>query len=154
MRPTAPVATVIDVQVDDEGWVRALPAAEQLALEAATAAAGGDGELAIRLTGDGEMRALNARYRGQDRPTNVLAFPDGGGARLGDIALALGVCRREASDQGKALADHLRHLVVHGVLHLRGYDHQSDAEAARMEDEERRLLAKMNIADPYDERTG
>jgi len=143
---------VIDIAVDDKAWTRALPNAAALANEAARAAGAGDAEVAILLTGDGPQQALNARYRGQDRTTNVLAFPDASGARLGDIALAFGVCAREAAEQGKTLADHLRHLVVHGVLHLRGYDHQSEADAQRMENEERRLLASMDIADPYQER--
>lgn len=143
---------MIDISVDDEGWTRALPDAANLAGAAARVAGAGGAELAILLTGDGPQQALNARYRGQDRATNVLAFPDASGARLGGIALAFGVCQREADEQGKALADHLRHLVVHGVLHLRGYDHLTEADAQRMENEERHLLAKMDIADPYAER--
>jgi probable rRNA maturation factor len=112
------------------------------------------GEVVILLTGDAAVRALNARFLGKDRPTNVLAFPDAGAGRLGDIALAHGVCAREAAEQAKPLADHLRHLVVHGVLHLIGYDHTDDDDAARMEALERQLLAGMNIPDPYAETVG
>ena len=103
------------------------------------------------LTGDAAVRALNARFRGQDRPTNVLAFPAPATAAgaLGDIALAYGVCAAEARAQGKPLADHLQHLVVHGALHLLGLDHQTEAEAAAMEARERRVLAGLGVPDPY-----
>jgi probable rRNA maturation factor len=107
--------------------------------------------LAILLTDDARQQALNAEFRRKDAATNVLSFPaigaeDGG---LGDIALAFGVCAREASEQGKSLADHLSHLTAHGVLHLLGYDHESDAEAEAMEARERDILAGLGVADPY-----
>ncbi|HEY2481484.1 MAG TPA: rRNA maturation RNase YbeY [Caulobacteraceae bacterium] len=108
--------------------------------------------MALLLTDDQTVRDLNRRFLGKDRPTNVLAFPDAGPGRLGDIALAFGVCAAEAAAQAKPLADHMRHLVVHGVLHLLGYDHQGDDEASRMEALERALLAQMSIADPYQAR--
>jgi probable rRNA maturation factor len=94
---------------------------------------------------------LNARFLGKHASTNVLSFPAAAhaGGHLGDIALASGVCAREAAEQGKTLADHLRHLVIHGVLHLLGYDHADDAEAKRMETLERDLLAGLGVADPY-----
>jgi probable rRNA maturation factor len=81
----------------------------------------------------------------------VLSFPAAGAADggLGDISLAFGVCAREAAEQGKSLADHLRHLTAHGVLHLLGYDHESDAEAEAMEARERDILAGLGVADPY-----
>jgi probable rRNA maturation factor len=145
---------MIAVEVEDEAWTAALPGAAELARQAAEAAiAGHAGEVAILLTGDEDVRDLNRRFLSKDKATNVLAFPDIAAAkepgRLGDIALAFGVCRAEAADQAKPLADHLRHLVVHGVLHLLGYDHQRDEDAARMEAVERRILAGMNISDPY-----
>lgn len=140
---------MISVEVADRAWRRAAPAVVSLTRQAADIAAQGRGDIAILLTDDDALRALNARFLGKDRPTNVLAFPSAEPGRLGDVALAIGVCRREAAQQGKALADHLRHLVVHGVLHLLGYDHASDEEASRMEGLERQLLARMNIADPY-----
>jgi probable rRNA maturation factor len=144
---------MIEVEIADPAWRAALPDAGDLARQAAAAVAPGEaGEIVILLTGDDALRALNARFRGQDRPTNVLAFPDKAAGRLGDIALAHGVCAREADEQGKPLADHLRHLVVHGVLHLLGYDHTNNDDAARMESLERQLLAAMNIPDPYAER--
>ncbi|HEY2179306.1 MAG TPA: rRNA maturation RNase YbeY [Caulobacteraceae bacterium] len=143
---------MIDVQIDESAWTAALADAADLAKEAALAAShGAAGEIAILLTTDEELRALNARFLGKDRPTNVLAFPDASADRLGDVALAFGVCQREAIEQGKLLGDHLRHLVMHGVLHLLGYDHISDDDAARMESMERQLLAAMNVPDPYAE---
>jgi probable rRNA maturation factor len=142
---------MIEIEVKDPAWTSALADATDLARQAATAP-GADGEIAVLLTDDQTLRDLNARFLGHDRPTNVLAFPDVAAGRLGDIALAFGVCAREAADQGKPLADHLRHLTVHGVLHLMGYDHLTDEDAARMESAERELLAAMNIPDPYEER--
>lgn len=119
-------------------------------------------EVAVRLTDDGEVQALNRDYRGKDKPTNVLSFPqyapddfamlgntDDGEILLGDIVLALESCAREAADKGVALADHAAHLMVHGTLHLLGYDHLDDASAAAMEGLETKALAKLGIADPY-----
>jgi probable rRNA maturation factor len=146
---------MIEIEVEDPAWTAALGEVIALTEEAARAAAhlGNDGTIAILLTNDAALRDLNARFRERDLPTNVLSFPAGEYAndQLGDIALAFGVCSREAREQAKPLADHLRHLVIHGVLHLLGYDHQSDDQAARMESIERDLLADMNIRDPYAE---
>jgi len=105
----------------------------------------------ILLTSDDEVAELNERFRHKPGPTNVLSFPAPPNPEnhLGDIALAYGVCAREAAEQGKSLADHLRHLTVHGVLHLAGYDHQTDDEAQAMEALERRVLAGLGVADPY-----
>lgn len=146
---------MIEVEVEDEGWSRAQPDVATLAHQAASAAAalGPSGAIAVLLTSDEAVRDLNRRFLGKDAATNVLSFPIGphGGGGLGDVALALGVCAAEASAQRKPLADHLRHLVIHGVLHLLGYDHQRDDEATRMETIERELLARMRIPDPYAE---
>jgi probable rRNA maturation factor len=146
---------VIAVEVEDVAWVRAVPAAADLARRAGEAAAQGHaGEIAVLLTDDKTVRDLNRRFLAKDRATNVLAFPDAAAAdRLGDIALAFGVCQAEAAEQAKPLADHLRHLVVHGVLHLLGYDHHGDEDAERMEALERQILSGMNIPDPYAQRT-
>ena len=105
----------------------------------------------ILLTDDETVRDLNARFRGKDKPTNVLSFPAPENARphLGDIVLAYGVCADEAREQGKPFGDHLSHLVVHGVLHLMGYDHEADDEAEAMEAKERTLLAALGFPDPY-----
>ena len=104
----------------------------------------------IRFVGTREGRALNARYRGKDHATNVLAFVyDGTTPATGDLVLCAPVVRREARAQGKAFSAHVAHLTVHGALHLQGYDHQSPGAAARMEALERRILAKLGFADPY-----
>ena len=107
--------------------------------------------MTILLTDDATIRDLNARFRNKDTATNVLSFPapDTAHPHLGDIALAYGVCAAEAAAQAKALADHLSHLVVHGVLHLLGYDHQADAPAEAMEAMERHILCRLGVADPY-----
>jgi probable rRNA maturation factor len=107
-------------------------------------------ELAIMLCDDKAMRELNARWRGRPEPTNVLSFPAAaGGEMLGDIAIAYETTAREAEAEGKAFADHLAHLGVHGFLHLLGYDHQSDAEAAEMERLEVAILARLGVPNPY-----
>jgi probable rRNA maturation factor len=107
--------------------------------------------LVVLLTNDASVRELNARFRGKDAPTNVLSFPAPPNLErhLGDVALAFGVCAREAAEQGKPLERHLQHLVVHGVLHLLGYDHMSDDEAEAMEGLERIVLAGLGAPDPY-----
>ncbi|HLK24617.1 MAG TPA: rRNA maturation RNase YbeY [Caulobacteraceae bacterium] len=146
---------MIEVIVGDPAWRRALPQAGALALAAASATLAtwpqAHGDIAIRLTTDAEVKSLNARFRGQDKPTNVLSFPAGRSSdgRLGDLALAFGVCAAEAEAQGKPLAGHLQHLVVHGVLHLAGFDHEAAADAERMEALERRILASLGVPDPY-----
>ncbi|KPF95583.1 rRNA maturation RNase YbeY [Rhodopseudomonas sp. AAP120] len=118
----------------------------------------GGAELAVMLTDDDGIQALNASYRGFDKPTNVLSFPapeadyqdeDGAPRLLGDIAIAYQTVRREADDEGKPFDHHLSHLAVHGFLHLVGYDHETDAEAETMESAERRILAGLGIPDPY-----
>ena len=120
-----------------------------------------DIELSVRLTTDREVQALNAQWRGKDKPTNVLSFPqmepdqlgsvedDGPELMLGDLVLAHGTCAREADEKAIPLHDHASHLVVHGTLHLLGYDHGDDRQAEDMEDREVRALARLGIADPY-----
>lgn len=146
---------MIEVEVDDGDWTAALAGVEALARSAAAAALASEGrnagaDLTVLLTGDERVRNLNGRFRQVDAATNVLAFPAPAGAGyLGDIALAFGVCGREAAEQGKPLAHHLQHLTAHGVLHLLGYDHQTDAEAESMEARERAILAGLGVPDPY-----
>jgi probable rRNA maturation factor len=123
-------------------------------------------EVAVRFTDDAEVHALNRDYRGKDKPTNVLSFPQyepadlpalancdatdlGGEILLGDIVLALETCTREAADKGIGVADHAAHLIVHGMLHLLGYDHLDDASGDAMEALETKALASMGLADPY-----
>jgi probable rRNA maturation factor len=151
-------------------WRRALPAAAKLARQAAEAALAQSGaqagkrsrigrgaaaELSIVLADNATVQELNARWRGKDAPTNVLAFASdekpvaGQPVLLGDVVLAYETVAAEAKQQGKALADHFQHLVIHGVLHLLGYDHVVAAPARRMETLEKRILASLGIADPY-----
>ena len=155
MTPTPPAAPMIEIEIEEAAWTEALPDAAALARGAALAAGGlgGGGSIAILLTDDEAVRQLSARFRARDVATNVLSFPAAANVEghLGDIALAFGVCAREAAEQDKALADHLRHLVIHGVLHLLGYDHQAEDPARRMEAIERDLLAALGVADPYAE---
>ena len=143
---------MIEVELEHPAWIAALPEAATIAERAATAALGSvEGDLVVLLTDDAAVRDLNARFRGKDRPTNVLSFPaaESAAPHLGDLVLAHGVCAAEAQAQGKTLADHLTHLTVHGVLHLLGRDHEDDGEAEAMEAEERDILASLGVADPY-----
>ncbi|MCW4463389.1 rRNA maturation RNase YbeY [Sphingomonas sp. BT-65] len=164
---------MLDVAVQREGdwpeldWdaigVRAAAAAVEQTPFGELAAADAVIEIAVRLTSDDEVHQLNAQYRQKDKPTNVLSFPmvepdliealtqnsDDGEVILGDIVLAHGVCANEAADKGISVEDHATHLIVHGVLHLLGYDHQGDSEAEAMESMERAALETLGIPDPY-----
>ena len=138
-----------------------LPSAQSLRTWA-TAALGADhGELTIRLVDEAESQTLNRSYRGKDKPTNVLSFgydaddampglPGQEQAILGDIVICAAVVRREAKEQGKTDRAHWAHMVVHGCLHLLGYDHESDTEAEEMERRERVILAQLGFPDPYE----
>jgi probable rRNA maturation factor len=147
---------MIEVEIEDEAWatVPDVEATVRAAAESALVSGGMDGDVTVLLTDDASIAQLNAQFRGKPSPTNVLSFPAAPTAHphLGDIALAYGVCAREAGEQGKALSDHLTHLVVHGVLHLIGYDHMAEAEAEAMEQTEREILRRFGIADPYAQR--
>jgi len=142
-------------------WRAALPA-RSLARETIVVAARECGvalapgaELCVHLADDEHVRTLNARWRGLDKATNVLSFPAALPAEiakarlLGDVVLAFETVAREATDERKPLADHFRHLVAHGFLHLIGFDHDNDADAQRMEAMEIRILARLGVADPY-----
>lgn len=120
-------------------------------------------EVSVRLAGNDEVQALNRQYRGKDKPTNVLSFPmvqpdlvetlansDDGEILLGDIILACDVCREEAAERGVSLEAHATHLIVHGMLHLLGYDHMADDEAEDMESLEREIMARLGLHDPYE----
>ena len=166
----------VAVTVLDPDWPRAVPAVEDLARRAAVAAlvvsaaahpdgvaralAAGEAEISLVLADDATLRRYNKDYRGIDQPTNVLAFAaveGSGGAPeraegpllLGDVLLARETLAREAGEQGKTPADHLRHLVVHGVLHLLGQDHLGEDEAQIMERLEVAALGRLGVADPY-----
>ena len=162
---------MLEIAIDaDEEWDSSHPWGE-LARKAATAAIAESEypgladsersvEISVTLTGDEEVRALNAEWRGKDKPTNVLSFPmsderdliranvAGPELLLGDIILARGVCVAEAADKGVPLDQHATHLIVHGTLHLLGYDHHEDGQAEDMESREVRALASLGIANP------
>lgn len=160
----------MNLEIDIEGW----PAGdwEALAARAASAAAEVAPELAhprlltsLLFTSDSEIHALNREWRERDKPTNVLSFPmleraqllalapDGPPEMLGDIALAHGTCEREAGEKGLPLEQHAAHLIVHGLLHLAGHDHEiSPEDAEQMEALEIKALALLGIADPYGDR--
>ena len=135
-----------------------IPAASALRQWATQALGAVAGDVTLRLVDEAESRDLNHRYRGKDRPTNVLSFPydtEGLDAPiLGDVVICAEVVAREAGEQGKALRAHWAHMVVHGCLHLLGYDHENDRDAGEMEARETRLLGEMGFADPYAEDTG
>lgn len=153
----------IGVVLRCDQWASVLPAAEEVCCRAAGAAletAVGDCdpvEFSVVLADDPFVRELNQKFRGIDAPTNVLAFPVAGPqpaageapVQLGDIVVAYETVAAEARAQGKTLADHVAHLVVHGTLHLLGYDHRSDVEAGHMERLEIGALAGLGIGDPY-----
>ncbi|PCJ60781.1 MAG: rRNA maturation RNase YbeY [Rhodospirillaceae bacterium] len=153
----------VDVAILDARWGHAVPDIETVIRRAALAALGANvppvcaGEISLALVNDGEIRRLNRDYRQQDRPTNVLSFPGeavatkqgASPAMLGDVVIAFETVSAEADAQGKSLTDHLCHLVVHGVLHLLGYDHVAPAAADEMEGLEREVLGRLGISDPY-----
>ncbi len=154
----------VEVSVHCDAWHIACPEAEALAATAARATlvhtagklAGAPLMLGLILTDDAEQRGLNRAYRGRDAATNVLAFaladpaaPAGAPVLLGDVVLAFETIEREATEQEKQLVDHLRHLVVHGVLHLLGFDHENAADAAAMEAREVEILERLGVPDPY-----
>ena len=152
---------MIDIEIADAAWAGALPEVETLArasAEATLASEGAAGEgVSLLLADDATLRGLNARFRDQDKPTNVLSFPVAplpgtpvGEARpLGDLVICPQVLRSEAREQKKTLRSHWAHLVVHGVLHLIGYDHEREAEASRMEQREISVLRRLGFANPY-----
>ncbi len=148
----------IDIVVESGDWA-ALPDVEGLtraAVEACVAVSGADvgdnEELSLLLCDDARIRELNRDFRGLDKPTNVLSFPAAtspGQTVLGDIAIAQETIAREAIKERKSLSDHYTHMVVHGLLHILGYDHEADDEAEEMEALERGILDRLGIADPY-----
>ena len=168
---------MIEVMVQAEGWPelgwqalaeRVVDAALVASAAAPLLTAPATVEIAIRLTNDAEVKSLNRDYRGKDVPTNVLSFPMldegelvdlvangvsdyGPETLLGDIILAHETCAREALEKNIPLADHAAHLIVHGTLHLLGYDHVGDAEALEMETIERQVMAALGLHDPYDD---
>ncbi len=136
----------LTVLVPERRWRWLVPDAERVIRRAAQAA-GGRAD-AVVLDSDRAVKRLNARYRGRNKPTNVLTFDPPGGSG-GDVVLAYGTVRREAREANRTASDHLAHLVVHAMLHLEGFDHGSAGEARRMEREEARLLSRIGVANPF-----
>lgn len=151
---TARPVRSIDIVVEDPKWKKISPPVRARMRRAALRALEHErakGSLTVLLSGDAKLKELNGLFRGKSKPTNVLSFPadENPDFYLGDVAIAYGVVKREATESGKRFSDHLAHLAVHGVLHLLGHDHEKPKEAARMEGLEREILAEFGIADPY-----
>jgi probable rRNA maturation factor len=151
------VTVTIDFTIEAPGWVKSDDAERvvRAAIEAAIASdEPGDYEIGVVLSDDERVRVLNRKWREKDTATNVLSFPasdpaQDGARLLGDIVLALETIESEAAADGVTFNDHLAHLAVHGVLHLLGFDHERDDDAETMEDEERKILGRLGIGDPY-----
>ena len=146
----------IEIVLADPAWRSAVPRVEEAARRAALAALAearaegmAEGAVTVMLAGDREVRRLNTDHRGKAKPTNVLSFPAEHPGFLGDVALALGVVRREARAAGRPVLAHLSHLVAHGVLHLVGHDHLRAGEARRMERAEARIMRRLNMPNPW-----
>ena len=155
-----PAPLAIEIARNDEGWPDHLEAraeeAVRAALKASKAKVTGAAEVSIVLTDDAEQRELNRQWRGIDKPTNVLSFPQIApfgpvSGLVGDIILARETLEREAAEMGVSFDDHFTHLLVHGFLHLLGYDHIQDDDALVMEGLETKILATLGVADPYAE---
>ena len=155
----------VDTSTECESWRGVLTDPEAFARDILSRVADGaeDAEVSVLFADDAFVRDLNARWRGQDKPTNVLSFPSApekvpgprapGPRSLGDIVLAFETVAREAREAGKPFDHHAAHLLVHGFLHLLGYDHETDAEAAVMEAREARILETLDIPDPSADNT-
>lgn len=154
----------VDIAFADRNWKRRLPAIEKLTpkiLKAALAyvnwPAAARTEISVVYSNDNDVHVLNRDWRGKDKPTNILSFPQlesynpasGQPAHLGDLVLAYQTLSREAKEQGKDFTAHLVHLLVHGLLHLLGYDHETSRDAVKMEKLEVQILAKLGYTDPY-----
>ncbi|AXS39002.1 rRNA maturation RNase YbeY [Breoghania sp. L-A4] len=162
MNDAATCDVIIDVAVEASGWPGADALNARVAQAFAAAVSVGSlrylpgSELSLLFSDDATVHDLNKKWRDQDKPTNVLSFPGGDesgpvyGPLLGDIVFALETVEREAKEGDKPFENHLSHLIVHGILHLFGYDHQIEEDAERMESLERRILARLQIPDPYE----
>ncbi|TDI62292.1 MAG: rRNA maturation RNase YbeY [Alphaproteobacteria bacterium] len=154
----------VAISIEDDSWQDLATNVTSLCESSLTKAwqslddqSGSEAWVSILLTNDQQMQSLNSQYRNKDKPTNVLSFPspentamsEGEGHVLGDIALSAQTIVREAAEQSKTVPDHLAHLLVHGLLHLLGYDHEVDDEAAVMEQLEIDILATMDVPNPY-----
>ncbi|MCL4765577.1 MAG: rRNA maturation RNase YbeY [Hyphomicrobiaceae bacterium] len=157
--PEPPERLRLDVLIEDGDWSAFAPVEETVEAAAGALARRLDlsaAEAAVALSSDARVRALNLAYRGKDKPTNVLSFPAARGGmpagprrHLGDLALAAETVAREAAAEGKPPRHHLQHLVVHGLLHLLGYEHECEPQALEMEGLEVEILSQLGVADPY-----
>lgn len=161
------IASACVLQIHDQRWQEALPHLEEdvariarltwevVCLDKKSPVEASCGEICVVLSSDEEVQTLNRTFRNIDKPTNVLSFPaddadeGSGDLVLGDIVLAFDTVVREAEEQKKNMASHFSHLLAHGILHLLGYDHQSEGDAGQMEDLERKILGQKGISDPY-----
>lgn len=173
IRPDDPARATVEIATEDAAWdaldLEALAGRAVGATLVALDLPPGAFEVSILACDDARIATLNGEFRGKPTPTNVLSWPaedrapdtpggaphlpdpgDPMAAELGDLALAHGTCAREAAEAGKPLADHVTHLIVHGTLHLLGFDHETDADAARMEGLEVKILQTLNMANPYE----
>ncbi|MEM7768170.1 MAG: rRNA maturation RNase YbeY [Pseudomonadota bacterium] len=145
----------VDVAVATEDWARDVanitPLVESAVAAGQAESGGAGGDISLLLTDDTAMQALNLQWRQKDKPTDVLAFPAGANAAgfLGDIAVGHGICSTDAGDMGRPLAEHLAHMVIHAYLHLVGYDHETDQEAAAMQALEDRAMVRLGYRAPY-----
>lgn len=144
----------IDILINEPRWQKALPGCEALVNQSLEAVlthlkASKTYEISVLMTNDAEIQELNHTWRGKDKPTNVLSFPQDEDTLLGDIILSLETIEMEAQDQNKALADHTAHLLVHGLLHLLGYDHEENDDAEEMEALEIDICAQIGVKNPY-----
>jgi probable rRNA maturation factor len=151
-RKTTRKAPAVTLVVEDEGWrkdpamLRLIRRAARLALDHAPRRAR---SATLLLTGDKRVRELNRQFRGKKKATNVLSFVSHDPSYWGDVAIALGVLQSEAREQGKTVAAHAAHLTIHGILHLKGYDHARVADRASMEEAEIIILSRLGLSDPY-----
>ncbi len=147
----------LDISIDDKDWKSVADLRKLCRRAISEALPDKDIQLSVLFTGDAEISQLNGQWRGKPQPTNVLSFPvnpnlprpEGEPRPLGDLALAYGVIAKEAAEQDKPIANHISHLIVHGVLHLLGYDHGNDREAESMEGLEVKILNRLGIDNPY-----
>lgn len=153
--PLQEVPVQTDIAMLSDLWA-SLPDAEEIVRRAVAAAAAhpevkppADAELSVALADDAEVQKLNRDYRGKDKPTNVLSFPATHGPMLGDVIIAYETLVKEAAEEEIAAGDHLTHLTVHGLLHLLGHDHETEAEAVTMERLETEVLASLGVKDPH-----
>ena len=141
----------IDISVQSDAWPDMRGTIERIARTTLSQAGyEGPAEISIVLADNERIQALNGAYRGKDKPTNVLSFPQDGPGMLGDVILAYETIEREAAEQDKSFEDHTAHMLVHGILHLLGHDHEQDDEAEKMEKIEIKILDTLGIKNPYE----